>query len=132
MPCYVDGCPLEHYEGLFWPRPYGVRLDFAGLVSEHSVTENEIRWVMSHAPEDLYAIRPNHPDLEADSIYETRATYASALETRESGIEIVLRQYLSVRWRESCRRRRAWLPRCVVFHAMRLPLSALRGRREID
>ena len=26
MQCYIDGTPIEHYEGLFWPQPFEVRL----------------------------------------------------------------------------------------------------------
>ena len=131
MPCYEDGRPLEHYGELFWPQPYEVLPDFAESVSEHGITEDEIRRVMNIKPGNLDTIRPNRPDLEADSHYGTQATYAAALETNKSGIEIALRQDLSFRWRELCEKRRAWLPRCVVFHAMRLSRSALRRRREI-
>lgn len=91
MPCYIDGRPIEHYKGLFWPQPYEVRLLFAPTALDHGVTEDEVMWVMSHDPEHLYAIRRNTRDLDADTLYQTEATYASDLESRQSGIEIVLR-----------------------------------------
>ena len=55
------------------------------------MTEDEIKWVMSHEPEPLYAIRTNTEYPDADALYQAGATYASALESRRSGIEIVLR-----------------------------------------
>ena len=105
MPCYIDERPLEHYGGLFWPQPYAVRLVFGPTALYRDVTEDEIKWVMSHEPEHLYAIRTNTEDPDADALYQTGATYASALESRRSGIEIVLRQDLSDLWRRKCRER---------------------------
>ena len=107
-----------------------MRLVFGPTALYRGVTEDEIKWVMSHEPEHLYAIRTNTEDPDADALYQTGTTYASALESRRSGIEIVLRQDLSDLWRRKCRVRGAWLPQCIVFHAMRLPLSKLRSRRE--
>ena len=64
-------------------------------------------WVTSQDPEHLYDIRRNTRDLDADTIYQTEATYASVLESRQSGIEIVLRQDLSDLFQRICRAREA-------------------------
>ena len=69
------------------------------------MTSDEVKWVMSHDPERLYAIRSNNSDPYADELFQTEATYASALTSSQSGIEIALRQNPSNEWRRKCRER---------------------------
>ena len=74
------------------PTPLKVEVLFLPEALDRSVTESQIRWVMEHDPEGLYAIRANKPNLDLDGIYGTVATYASALVPNSGGgIEIALR-----------------------------------------
>lgn len=129
MPCYDDPRPLVHYQGLFWPHPETVRLDILPTAHRWGITEDEIRWVMEHEPRAALAFNGNDPDPDADEFHQTSATYAMVLEDENYLIEIVLRQDLSEKWKERCRRERRTLPRCIVFHAMRKPRIVQRRRR---
>lgn len=75
--------------------------------------------------------RHHKPNLDLDGIYGTVATYASALvPNRGGGIEIALRQNLSEEWRERCDQLQQWRSQCIVFHALWLPRSSLRKRKD--
>ena len=131
VPCYDDPYPITHYKGLFWPHPLYVEVLFLPEALDRGVTENQIKWVMEHELEDLYAIRENKPNSDLDGIYKTVATYASALVPKSGGgIEIALRQNLSDEWKEKCRQLQQWRSQCLVFHALWLPRSSLRKRKE--
>lgn len=131
VPCYDNPHPITHHRGLFWPHPLNVQVLFLPQALDRGVTESQIRWVMEHDPEGLYAIRANKPNLDLDGIYGTVATYASALVPNSGGgIEIALRQNLSDKWRERCEQFQQWRSQCIVFHALWLPRSSLRKRKD--
>ncbi|MDE0131001.1 MAG: hypothetical protein OXQ32_01900 [bacterium] len=147
MPCYVDATPTTHVEvphvdsrgiphivQLFWPGTEGISIYVPKWVLRRGdVTLADIWWVMGRDPDELFALRLNREDRDADSDFgNTLATYASILDpsvNREYGIEIVLRQNLSEERRQECWRRRSLLHECLVFHAMRLHRTELARRK---
>ena len=149
MPCYIDATPIAHVEvpqvddqgdprvdQLFWPGIEGISIYIPGWVLRRGdVTLEDIRWVMAREPDELFALRPNKEDRDADSDFgNTQATYASILDpsaNREFGIEIALRQNLSEEGRQECWRKRSPLHECIVFHAMRLHRTELTLRRKL-
>ncbi len=84
---------------------------------------------MEQDPRDTVAFNADDPDPDADDFYQTFATYAMVLKNENSLIEIALRQDLSEKWQEKCRRESRVLPRCIVFHAMSKPSAGRRRRR---